>query len=188
MTPRIVPACVFACVATWPAFAQAPASGRPIDAAKSEIRFVSKQMGVAVEGRFKRFAGTVAFDPKKPEASRAEVEIDVASVDTGTADGDTEVQRPLWFNAAQFPKARFVTRSIKPLGGNRYEVAGTLTIKGVSAEVTSPLTLAEAGGARIAQGSFALKRLQFKLGEKQWADTDTVADEVRVTYKFVFPQ
>lgn len=170
-----------------PAFAQAP-SARPIDPARSEIRFVSKQMGVAVEGRFRRFAGTVTFDPNKPEASRAEVEIEVASVDTGTADGDTEVQRPLWFNAAQFPKARFTTRSIKPLGGNRYEVAGTLVIKGVSAEVTSPLTLAQAAGARTAQGTFTLKRLQFRLGEKQWADTDTVADEVTVSYRFVFPQ
>ena len=177
-----------ACAVSMPAFAQAPAAGRPIDSAKSEIRFVSKQMNVAVEGRFKRFIGTVSFDPTKPEASRAEVEIDVASIDTGTADGDTEVQRPLWFDAPQFPKAKFTTRSIKPLGGSRYEVAGTLTIKGVSAEVTSPLTLTEAAGTRTAQGSFALKRLQFRLGEKQWADTDTVADEVRVSYRFVFPQ
>ena len=45
-----------------------------------------------------------------------------------------------------------------------------------------------AAGTRTAQGEFALKRLQFRLGEKQWADTDTVADEVRVRYRFVFPQ
>ena len=186
MTLRSLLLC--ACAASLPAFAQAPATARPIDSAKSEIRFVSKQMNVAVEGRFKRFGGTVTFDPKQPEAARAEVEIDIASIDTGTADGDTEVQRPLWFNAAQFPKAKFTTRSIKPLGANRYEVAGTLTIKGLSAEVTSPLTLTEAGGMRTAQGTLALKRLQFKLGEKQWADTDTVADEVRVSYRFVFPQ
>lgn len=176
-----------ACAVIPPTFAQAPVA-RPIDAAKSEIRFVSRQMNVPVEGRFKRFGGTVTFDPKKPEASKADVEIDVASIDTGTSDGDTEAQRPLWFNAPQFPKARFVTRAIKPLGGNRYEATGTLTIKGVSADVTSPLTLTEAGGARTAQGEFTLRRLQFRLGEKQWADTDTVADEVRVRYRFVFPQ
>lgn len=177
----------FLLAAALPAAAQAPAP-KPIDAAKSEIRFVSKQMNVPVEGRFRRFSGTVTFDPKKPEASKAEIEIDVASIDTGTSDGDTEAQRPLWFNAPQFPRARFFTKAIKPLGGNRYEATGTLTIKGVSADVTSPLTLAEAGGTRTAQGEFALKRLQFKLGEKQWADTDTVADEVRVRYRFVFPQ
>jgi polyisoprenoid-binding protein YceI len=180
-------ALLLAATVALPALAQAPAA-RPIDVAKSEIRFVSKQMNVPVEGRFKRFSGTVTFDPKKPEASRAEVEIDVASIDTGTSDGDTEAQRPLWFNAPQFPRAKFVTKAIKPLGGNRYEASGTLTIKGVSADVASTLTLTEAAGTRTAQGELTLKRLVFKLGDKQWADTDTVADEVRVRYRFVFPQ
>src|SRR6187455_3648678 len=49
----------------FPAFSQAP---QKIDASKSQIRFVSKQMGVPVEGRFRKFDATVAFDPKKPEA------------------------------------------------------------------------------------------------------------------------
>ncbi len=172
---------------TAPSAALAQAAPKPIDAAKSEIRFTSRQMGVPLEGRFRKFSGTVAFDPKKPEATRAELEVEIASIDTGSSDGDAESQRPLWFNTAQFPKARFVTKSVKTLGGNRYELAGTLTLKGVSSDIVSPLTLTEAGGARQAQGEFVIKRLQFKLGEKQWADTDTVADEVRVRYRFSFP-
>lgn len=183
-TPLFLLAAILAIVL--PTGAQAPA--KPIDLGKSEIRFVSRQMNVPVEGRFKRFKGTVRFDAKNPEASSVEIEIDVASVDTGTPDGDIEAQRPLWFNAPQFPMAKFVTKSIKPLGGNKYEATGMLTIKGVAAEVVSPLTLTEAAGTRTAQGEFAMKRLQFRVGEKQWADTDTVADQVRVRYRFVFPQ
>ncbi len=187
MTPRATANLLALALVAAACAAHAQVAAKPIDAAKSEIRFTSKQMNVPMEGRFRKFSGTVAFDPKKPEATRAELEVEIASVDTGSSDGDTESQRPLWFNTSQFPKARFVTKSVKALGGNRYELAGTLTLKGVSADIVSPLTLTEAGGARQAQGEFAIKRLQFKLGEKQWADTDTVADEVRVRYRFIFP-
>jgi polyisoprenoid-binding protein YceI len=62
------------------ALAQAP---QKIDPSKSFIRFVSKQMNVPVEGQFKRFQGTVAFDPAKPEATKAEFEVELASIDLG---------------------------------------------------------------------------------------------------------
>ncbi len=187
MSPRAAATLLAFALAAAASAGNAQVAAKPIDAAKSEIRFTSKQMSVPMEGRFRKFSGTVAFDPKKPEATRAELEVEIASIDTGSSDGDTESQRPLWFNTAQFPRARFVTKSVKALGGNRYELAGTLTLKGVAADIVSPLTLTEAGGVRQAQGEFAIKRLQFKLGEKQWADTDTVADEIRVRYRFIFP-
>jgi hypothetical protein len=40
---------------------------------------------------------------------------------------------------------------------------------------------------RTVEGHFTLKRLQFKIGEGAWSDTDTVADEVLVRFKFVLP-
>lgn len=167
-----------------PALAQAP---QKIAADKSFIRFVSKQMNVPVEGQFKKFDATVAFDPKKPEAAKAEFEVDLASIDLGSPEGETEVIRPLWFNTQAFPKAKFVAASVKATGPNKYEATGALTIKGITQNITTPFTMAESGGMRTVEGQFTLKRLQFKIGEKQWADTETVADDVVVRFRFVIP-
>lgn len=166
------------------ALAQAP---RKIDASKSFIRFVTRQMNVPVEGRFKTFEASVAFDPKKPEATQAQFEVELGSIDMGSPEGETESQRPLWFNTQAFPRAKFVATSVKALGPGRYEASGALTIKGITQTIITPFTLAESGGSRTVEGQFTLKRLQFRIGEKQWADTETVADDVAVRYKFVLP-
>jgi len=169
-------------LATLPAAAQ-----QKVLADRSEIRFVTRQMNVPVEGRFKRFDATVSFDPAKPEATRAEFEVDVTSLDFGHAESETEAKKKGWLDTAAFPKARFVAASVKPLGGNRYEAAGELTLKGMSRAIVAPFTLTEAGGVRTVEGQFAVKRLQFRVGEGAWSDTDTVADEVVVKFRFAFP-
>jgi polyisoprenoid-binding protein YceI len=174
-----------ATLAAAPALAQAP---KKVAADKSFIRFVSKQMNVPVEGKFTKFDATVVFDPKKPEATKADFEVDLASIDLGVPEGETEAKRPLWFDTAKFPKATFSAASVKSTGPNKYEAAGALTIKGTTQNITTPFTLTEAAGARTVEGQFTMKRLQFRIGEKQWADTDTVADDVLVRYKFVIPQ
>ena len=177
-------AAAFLALASPLALAQSP---KRIATDRSYIRFVSKQMNVPVEGRFRKFDGTVDFDPKRPEAARAEFEVERASIDLGAPEGETEAQRPLWFNTAQFPKAKFVASTVKSTGPGQYEASGALTIKGVTRSITSPFSLAESGGTRTVEGQFTLKRLQFRIGEKQWADTDTVADEVMVRYRLVLP-
>lgn len=173
---------VAAALAALPAGAQ-----QKIDPAKSSIRFVTRQMNVPVEGAFKRFEGTVTFDPARPEATKAEFEVDLGSIDLGNAEGDTEAKRKAWLNIDAFPRARFVAASVKSLGGGRFEAAGPLTIKGVSQNIVAPFTLADAAGTRTVEGQFPLKRLQFKIGEGPWSDTDTVADEVLVRFRFTLP-
>jgi polyisoprenoid-binding protein YceI len=167
--------------------ATAAAAQQKIIPAQSSIKFVTRQMNVPVDGEFKRFDATVAFDPKRPEATKAEFEVDLGSIDLGNAEGETEAKAKPWLNVAAFPKAKFVATSVKALGGNRYEAAGTLTIKGASQQVVAPFTLAEAAGVRTVEGQFTMKRLQYKIGEGAWAATDTVADEVLVNFKFALP-
>jgi polyisoprenoid-binding protein YceI len=180
MTRIFVAALLVACAL--PAAAQ-----QKIIPAQSSIRFVSKQMNVPVEGQFKRFDATVSFDPKKPEATKAEFEVDLASIDLGSVEGDTEVKKKAWLDVPGFPKAKFVASSVKSLGGNRYEATGALTIKGATQNVVAPFTLSEANGVRVVEGQFPLKRLQFRIGEGAWSDTDTVADEVLVKFRFALP-
>lgn len=156
-----------------------------VQADKSSVAFAYKQMGVPSEGKFRKFAAAVAFDPAKPAAASAQIDIDLASIDTGSKEGDEEVAGKLWFNTKSYPQARFVSGSVKALGGNRYEVAGKLTLKGRTQEVSAPFTYRQEGAAAVFDGSFVLKRLDFAIGEGIWADVGTVANEVRITFHVV---
>ena len=62
----------------------APACAQQVVPAGSEIAFTSKQMGVPVDGRFRKFDAQVAFDPKKPDAAKVAFTIDLASISLGT--------------------------------------------------------------------------------------------------------
>jgi polyisoprenoid-binding protein YceI len=151
--------------------------------AKSAVSFVYKQMNVPVEGSFKRFKGELRFDPAKPEAARTVIEIELASVDTGFAEGNDEVQGRLWFDTKNHPVARFVSTSVKPLGGNRYEVAGRMSIKGRTLDVKTPASFRQVGNGGVFEGAFVLKRADYGIGEGMWADFGTVANEVEIKFR-----
>ncbi|QHJ00366.1 polyisoprenoid-binding protein [Xylophilus rhododendri] len=161
-----------------PAFAQ-----QALVPAQSQITFVSKQMGVPVEGQFKKFDAQVVFDPAKLAASKISFTIDTGSATLGVKESDAEMPKPIWFNVAKFPQATFVSSAIKSLGGGKYEVAGKLSIKGNTQDVTVPVAMTQSGATTTATGAFAIKRLAFKIGENEWADTSMVADDVQVKFK-----
>ncbi len=155
-----------------------------IDPAKSEIKFVGRQMGVAAEGRFKKFEVAIQFDTDKLAASRVAVNLDVASIDTGARESDDEVKSRAWFDIKTHPTAKFVLTGLRSMGAKQYEARGQLTIKGKTREIVVPLSVKANGSGSIIEGSFSMKRLQFGLGEGPWADTDTVADDVEVRFHF----
>ena len=174
---------VLALLALAAATASVPAQAQQkLVPAQSEIAFVSKQMGVPVEGHFRKFDAQIAFDPHKPAAARIAFTVDMASA-TLSREVDAELPKPVWFNSAKFPQATFQSGAVKPLGGGRFEIAGKLAIKGVSSEVVVPVTLTQSGATTTATGAFPIKRLTFKVGENEWADTSMVADEVQVRFK-----
>lgn len=152
--------------------------------AQSEIVFVSKQMGVPVQGRFKKFDAQLAFDPARPEASKIAFTVDVASATLGVPETDAELPKATWFNAAKFPQATFQSSAVKGLGGGKFEVSGTLGIKGATRNVVVPVVVTQSGATTNATGTFALKRLAFQIGQNEWADTSMVADDVQVKFKF----
>ena len=155
---------------------------------KSEIAFTMNQMGVNFDGRFRKWKADVDFRSKDLAKSKAQVEVDLASVDLASAESETETRGPLWFNTAKFPVARFDSISIKDLGGNRYEVAGKLSIKGITRDLVVPISIKTDGaGNRVAESTFPLKRLEYRIGEGEWADTDTVANDIRVRIRFTLP-
>lgn len=150
---------------------------------QSRVDFEFRQMGVPVKGGFKRFTAQMAFDPARPEAARAQIDIDLASIDAGSSEADEEAAGKLWFNRSAYPKATFVSSSVRALGDDRYEMRGTLTLKGRSRELVVPVRFVPGKTAASFDGSFILKRLDFGIGEGMWADVATVANEVRVTFR-----
>lgn len=158
-------------------------AAQQLDPAKSEIRFVARQMNVPAEGRFRKFSANVNFDPARLAQSSVTVDIDIASIDLGSAENEAELKKKSWFNSAGFPSARFSASNFKSKGGNQYEVSGKLSIKGISRDVTAPFTVQQNGAQLTVSGSVPLKRLAFNVGEGEWADTETVADEVLVKFR-----
>lgn len=152
---------------------------------KSTVSFVSRQMNVPVEGEFKKFTAQITIDPARPEAGRARIEIDLASIDTGNAEANDEVKGKNWFNVREFPKASFVSNTVKALGTGRFETSGKISIKGKTLDQRAPFTLKQEKGFLILDGSFPLKRLDFGIGAGIWSDTTVVADEVQVRFHFV---
>ncbi|WP_235953279.1 YceI family protein [Noviherbaspirillum galbum] len=168
--------------------ASALAAALKTDAAKSAVSATFKQLNVPVEAKFKKFNAQIDFDAARPDAAKASVEIDVPSFDLGDPEYNKEVQKKEWFNGTQFPKASFVSSSIKPAAGGRLDVAGKLTIKGKSADVAFPLTVKKEGNAQVFEGTLPIKRLAFNIGEGEWKDTSMVADEVLIKFRVVTAQ
>jgi polyisoprenoid-binding protein YceI len=165
------------------AFSAQAAEYSQVQTDKSAIAFVYKQMGVAVDGKFRKFVSQLNFDPAKPTAAKATFEVDLASVDTGAPEGDQEVAGKPWFNTKAFPTAKFVSTGVKPLGGNKYEVAGQLSIKGKTQDVVVPATFTAQGNSGVFDGSFTIRRADFSIGEGSWAKFDIVANDVLIKFR-----
>lgn len=146
---------------------------------KSSVTFSYKQMGVAMDGKFKKFSAQIQLDPAKVDKATGRLDIDLASIDTGSAEADQEVVGKAWFNVAAHPKASFVLQSLKPTGPGQYEAIGQLTLKGQTRELRTPLKL---NPPSTLAGSLVLKRGDFGIGEGMWAKFDVVANEITVQF------
>jgi len=153
------------------------------DPAKSTVSAVFKQMNVPVESAFKKFSASIDYDAARPEAAKASVDIDTASLDVGDPEMNREVAKKEWFNSAQFPKASFVSTSIKPAGAGKLHVTGKLSIKGRTADVSFPLSVKPQGAQQVFEGQLPIRRLAFNIGEGDWKDTSMVADEVVIKFR-----
>lgn len=144
---------------------------------KSAITFSFKQMGVAMDGKFKKFTAQVNLDTARLDKATGRIDIDLASIDTGSGEADQEVVGKSWFHVAAHPKASFVLKQLTATGTHQYEARGQLSIKGQTRELTAPLKLTPQGQLG---GSFVMKRADFGIGEGLWAKFDVVANEITV--------
>jgi polyisoprenoid-binding protein YceI len=163
-----------------PAASAAPAAWI-VDPAASRLGFQGAMNGEAFTGAFRRWTAQIVFDPKALAASKVAVSVDVASAASGSADRDQALPTDDWFAAGKFPRATFVTRAFRDLGGGRYEADGDLTLRGVSRPVALPFTLAITGDTAKMNGQAVLDRAAFGVGQGQWKTGDVVDLKVAVS-------
>lgn len=162
------------------ALVSAPAMATDYTASKdSTLGFRATYMDDRFEGRFADFTPAIRFDPSDLENSRFDVRIALASASTDNQERDEMLVGPEFFNAGALPEARYQAERFTALGGSRFRADGQLTLNGVSKPVTLEFDWTP-GTPAVLEGRARLKRLVFKVGEGDWADTELLPNEVEV--------
>jgi polyisoprenoid-binding protein YceI len=111
-----------------------------IDKGHSEVSFQVRHLVTQVRGGFNDYEGTINLDPANLEKSSVDFRIKAASIDTNLPDRDKHLKGEDFFFVEKYPDITFKSKSIKKTGKDAYNVAGTLTMRGVAKEVTLPVT------------------------------------------------
>jgi polyisoprenoid-binding protein YceI len=111
-----------------------------LDAGHSEVSFQIRHLMSQVRGRFNEFSGTIALDTAKPESSSVEFKIKSASIDTALPDRDKHLRSADFFDVEKHPEIVFKSTAIKATGKDSYSVTGNLTLRGVTKQITLPVT------------------------------------------------
>jgi len=149
---------------------------------ESKLTFVGTQAGAAFEGTFERFTADIKFDPQDLAGSHFDVKIDMASVNSRDSERDDTVKSDDLFAVKQFPSAHYVAQRFTAKGGSKFAGAGKLTLRNVTRDVPIEFTFEKKDGSAWLKGSAQLKRLDFGVGQGDWKDTSTVANEVKVSF------
>jgi polyisoprenoid-binding protein YceI len=150
----------------------------------STLGFTASYQGESFEGRFGKFAPQIRFDPAKLADSRFDVRIALTSVDTRNSERDDLLKSGEFFDSRNLPEARYTAGKFRALGGNRYAADGSLSLRGVSKQVT--LTFTWTPGARpVLSGEATLKRLDYGVGTGDWEDLELLPNEVKVKTRLV---
>lgn len=150
----------------------------------STLGFSGQYQGEAFNGRFPGFATVVSFDPARLDLGRLTVVIPLATATAGNPDYDSELRGASFFNSPKFPQARYTATKFRSLGGGRYAADGTLTLRGVSKPVTLSFTWT-AGAKPVLAGTAVVKRLDFGVGDGDWADTKVIPNEIKISTRVV---
>ncbi len=108
------------------------------DKAHTHVGFSVKHILSKVDGEFKDYDGSLSFDAKDPSKDKINVTIQTNSISTDNDMRDHHLQSPDFFDAVKYPVITFKSTQVTAGTGDQYQVAGNLTIHGV----TKPVTLA----------------------------------------------
>ena len=152
---------------------------------QSAITFSVDQAGAPLQGTFKAYTASLCLDGT---SGSMQVDVDTASADTQVPELDDALKDSDFFDVAHWPKATFVSESVRQTGARQYAVTGKLTIRDVTREVTVPFGWQPATDGKSAKlsGHFSIQRLDYKVGQGQWADPKWVGNKVDLGFSVVF--
>ncbi|MEM8590160.1 MAG: YceI family protein [Pseudomonadota bacterium] len=152
---------------------------------ESRLGIIGHQSGAAFEGAFLDFDAAISFDPADPAAATIDVQIDMSSLDTDNAQRDDMVRGGDLFDVATYPTAQFTASGFAVEGEGAFETTGELTIRDVTQQVSLPFTLTIEGNRAHATGELVINRIDFGVGQGQWASDDPVAFDVSIVIDIV---
>jgi len=148
----------------------------------SQLAFVGVQAGAPFEGKFEKFTADIQFDPQDLATSRFDVKIDTASVNTQDRERDDILKGADLFAVKQFPTARYVADKFTAKGKGQFAASGKLTLRNITKDVPIEFTFEQKGADAWLKGTASIKRLDFGVGQGEWKDTETVANEVKIKF------
>lgn len=129
-------------------------------------------------GIFKDFNGNIAFDAGNLAASKFDVTIQVATLNTGNGLMNTHAKSAEWLDAKKYPTIQFTSKSISKAGAG-YQATGDLSMHGVTRSINIPFTFQQTAPGAIFHGTFKVNRLDFKIGKPGDVD-ESIEVEVNV--------
>lgn len=159
-----------------------------LDKAHSNIYFSVDHIFSKVNGHFNEFTLDLTFDPANLAESMFLFEIKTDSIDTNIGKRDKHLQSADFFDAGKFPTMKFESTQISDAGNGMYDVAGKITIKGQTYDLTLPLKLVGIAehpakkGTEVAgfNGTITLDRLAHGVGNGKFHEMGVVGKDVEV--------
>jgi polyisoprenoid-binding protein YceI len=152
----------------------------------SRISFDISQAGASLEGTFSDYSGQICLDSGSKTEDRIKVQISMASVDTRLPELDEALRGTDFFDVTRWPEATFESDAMHALGKGHYEVQGKLTLRDVTRNITVPFLFQPGtdGNAKLT-GQLNIQRLDYHIGQGQWADTRWVGNQVNIAFSVI---
>lgn len=144
------------------------------------VSFRIKNAGLAVKGSFSGFKGSVAFNPANVSAAELKGTVDVGTIETGINMRNNHLKKAEYFDAEKFPVISMVSKKITK-AEKGYSGQFDLKIKGVTKQITIPLTFTDQGKSAVLNSSFDINRLDFGVGSKGMVMSSTATVEITAT-------
>ena len=112
-----------------------------IDPDHTSVSFKIKHILSFVQGNFKQFEGSFAYDPEKPDAWKAGATIQTKSIDTNVVQRDNHLRSPDFFDVEKFPTLTFVSNGVTDVTPTHANLHGLLTLHGVQKPVVLSLDI-----------------------------------------------
>lgn len=174
-------ATVSSAVAAPPPAASAPAAtafSYAINTTNSKVEWTGSKVTGSHDGTFGKFSGTVDY-AGSIEKSTVRIEIDTTTITTTPEMLLKHLKSPDFFDVEKYPKAEFVSTSIKAggEGGATHTITGNLDMHGVKKSITFPATITVVGDTLDAKATFSINRKDFGINYAGKAN-DLIRDDV----------